>query len=482
MDTIQTSRRTLTGPNPDVLAAQAQVCTGPTQSRPLGTKPSDPTPETVLDIIARSLTGTIPSSESASRAQIGAFFAAMTLRKQYPPSTNWSSAETAEMASHGRTWEADPSVRFILDPRAETRSTLSEADKKLASYLIDVLAGRHLDYSDTRAALSHVSSGTTDPALEAALLIGQRMNHEDDHEFRAYLDAVLPPDEVRTVETTTLTTIGEPYNGSTRFFKPTLFVAALRAAMGRPTLLHGVELAPPKNGVTEEQILRALGANTGLSVSRVATIIEQPDIGLAYLSQREFCPSVFALLELREHIKKRPSWAASEKAQQVLKSKNRNDMAIGYFHPGYEEKQLKGIRDRGLHAGCVIKGEEGTSQFSLRTGAPSEGGRKTLNYAEGFRNGQTFALDIDPSNYGFDYATSPRPEHISAEAFASAGYEALSGQPGHIRDRIILNTGILDWLLGYDSEPESAIRKAAATLDSGSPRTVLDRYIAASNG
>ena len=43
-----------------------------------------------------------------------------------------------------------------------------------------------------------------------------------------------------------LTHYGEPYDGSTRFFRPTLFVAATRAACGEACLLHGTERLAPK--------------------------------------------------------------------------------------------------------------------------------------------------------------------------------------------------------------------------------------------
>jgi len=45
-----------------------------------------------------------------------------------------------------------------------------------------------------------------------------------------------------------LTHYGEPYDGNTRFFRSTLFVAAVRACYGESCLLHGVEWMPPKVG------------------------------------------------------------------------------------------------------------------------------------------------------------------------------------------------------------------------------------------
>lgn len=43
-----------------------------------------------------------------------------------------------------------------------------------------------------------------------------------------------------------LTHYGEPYDGNNRFFRSTLFVAAVRACYGESCLLHGVDWMPPK--------------------------------------------------------------------------------------------------------------------------------------------------------------------------------------------------------------------------------------------
>jgi anthranilate phosphoribosyltransferase len=468
-------------PNSDVLDAQSRVCTGPGQSRPLGLKPGDPDPVHILTIILESLQGHLTESEAASRPQIGSFLAAMTIRRHFPPRTAWSPAETAAFEAIGPALSTqDPVIAFLISPEA-VDSTWSYADQTLASHLLRILHGEHLSYNATREVLLAIASESGDPALKAAVLIGQRMNHEDYAEFRGYLDAIVDPGSIVEVSTPSLTTIGEPYNGSSRFFKPTCFVVAVRAALGHPTLMHGVDSAPPKRGVTEEQILRALGANTRLSVEDAAALIEDERIAFAFLNQQDFAADAYRMLDLRSHIGKRPTWAATEKAQLILRSTGRNDLVTGYFHPGYEEKHLRSMRERGLSAGCVIKGEEGTSQFSLRSGAASEGDRKTLNYVEGFAPSGTFHHDIDPAELGFRYDQSPRPDTVSPESFAHAGYAALQGEAGHIYDRIILNAGLLDWLLGYATDPVMAIEQARKAIDEGSARRHLDAYIEASN-
>ena len=84
---------TYPGPNEEMLAAQARVCTGPHQSRPLGLKEGDPDPGRMLELVFASLRGDLPRGEQVSEAQMGAFFAAMAIRRRFGAKTGWSEAE-----------------------------------------------------------------------------------------------------------------------------------------------------------------------------------------------------------------------------------------------------------------------------------------------------------------------------------------------------------------------------------------------------
>lgn len=467
-------------PNPTVLEAQARVCTGPHQSRPLGKKPGDPRPEPVLDRILQTLRGETPGDGPVSDIQMGAFFAAMTLRRAYPGNTAWSDAETRAFEHYRETLHQHlpPDVRYILYPDHPCTPKTDEETIVLHA-LNTILRGQHLDYATTRKMCEAILTDRVRGSLKGAALIGQRMNRETYGEVRAYCDAVFPPENVQAVNTASLTHLGLPYNGSTRYFKPALFVAAVRAALGRATVLHGVDTLPPKWGVTEEQMLTALGCRTNLSPGEAAQRLET--IGFAYVSQREFAPGAYAAREVRAHIAKRPAWAATEKAQQLFTCPGPNCIAIGYYHPGYEEPLLRLAGERGFHAALTIKGEEGTAHFSLRLGKPSGEDRKAVNFIRGFRrtngNRESITTDIDPADYGFQYAENPRPDAVSPEAFARLGLSALSGEKGHIRDRIILNAGLLDHLLGFEPDPHSAIAKATEAIDAGHALSRLQAYL-----
>lgn len=56
-------------------------------------------------------------------------------------------------------------------------------------------------------------------------------------------------------DVSSLTHYGEPYDGNTRFFRSTLFVAAVRSCYGESSLLHGVEWMPPKVSLSPLRVI-----------------------------------------------------------------------------------------------------------------------------------------------------------------------------------------------------------------------------------
>lgn len=482
---IDPAATSLPGPNPELLEAQARVCTGPHQARPLGVRDGDPQPEHVIARILESLRSELPWEERVSAAQMGAFFAAMTIRRGFSAATNWSPAEHTAFVANAEVLrqELPSDLLFLMEPdRGCVAGTVEE--EAVIDGLLRILRGEHLSHAATRAACAVILDPGVRPSLAAALLIGQRMNLETYDELRGHLDAMRPADAVVSLSVPVLTHFGQPYDGNRRYLHAGVFAAAVRAAGGHPSVLHGVEELPPKRGITQEQILNALGARTSLTSQRAGQLIEDERIGFAYVSQREYSPSAYRQHELRAHIAKRPTWATVEKALQLFRATQADHMIVGYYHAGYEQRLLKLMWERGFQSGIVVKGEEGSCNYSLRSGKPSTDDRKAVNYTQGYRreSGERidFAVDVDPSELGFEYEQNPRPDEATATAWAQAGTRALSGERGPTYDRIILNAAMpLVWT-GVFAEAEMAIAWAQDMIETGTALQHLERYISAS--
>lgn len=292
-----------------------------------------------------------------------------------------------------------------------------------------------------------------------------------------------------------MTHYGEPYDGNTRFFRSTLFVAAVRSCYGESCLLHGVDWMSPKGGVTEEQMLKFMGANISLSPFKAKKLLEDDEVGFAYVSQREARPSLYSLIRIREHIKKRPPLATTEKVQQYVKASGKEAIVAGFYHGGYEESLLMLMKRRGVHSGLVVKGEEGALSMTTRLRSVSTTRGLPVNYCSGFRSldvpstpelggvaRQGFSLEVNAKDYGFQPTDTPRTDR-SVSKNIELGLAALRGEKGPAYDRIVLNAGMVDHLLGVDGAEDisGALDRAREAIDSGNALKRLLNYIKVSH-
>ena len=154
-----TTTKSKAPPNPEVLEAQARVCTGPHQTRPLGKKAGDPDPAHILKLITDSAAGHLDPANTVSQAQMGAFFAGMTIRLGFPPETAWSKAEMEAFRDSHRSLQALPDdIRFVIQP-ADGLASDSSDEKPVIRALGRILKGCHLDYAETHQALEAIVHG-----------------------------------------------------------------------------------------------------------------------------------------------------------------------------------------------------------------------------------------------------------------------------------------------------------------------------------
>ena len=151
--------------------------------------------------------GELKDEYKVSRAQLGAFFAAMTIRANaFPEATQWSEGEKLAINTF---WPLlvrvlPPDIIFIADPEGSIMGLGNSigpqyvgnctTEMRLVGALREVLAGGHLGYEEVQGILRDVlplkvddkESSDVSESLLSAFLIGQRMNRETDRELKAY--------------------------------------------------------------------------------------------------------------------------------------------------------------------------------------------------------------------------------------------------------------------------------------------------------
>ncbi|CAN0906140.1 hypothetical protein LINGRAHAP2_LOCUS24067 [Linum grandiflorum] len=157
----------------------------------------------VFDTILRSARGELKDEETVSRAQLGAFFAGMTIRAlSLLEATQWSEGERRAVTRfwHELVRVLPPDVVFIADPEGSIMSVGNSigprfvgndtTEMRLVGALREVLVGGHIGYEEVQGVLRDVlpldENENSKESLVSAFLIGQRMNMETDRELKAY--------------------------------------------------------------------------------------------------------------------------------------------------------------------------------------------------------------------------------------------------------------------------------------------------------
>jgi anthranilate phosphoribosyltransferase len=271
---------------------------------------------------------------------------------------------------------------------------------------------QHKDLSESEAFLWF--EALFDPDLpdptKAAFLEGLRLKRETDIENLAALDACNRRTHITSVDVPYLIDIANAYDGYNRNVWLAPFVACVLAAMGHPTVLHGMDEVSPKKGVNTAKVLAAANKSA-------------PDLmrhGWAYVDQSQFNPELYGLKTLRINMVKRPVLATVEKLLLPVRAQQ-NYLVTGYTHPPYKSKTVSLIAQQPVDQALIVRGIEGSTQLALDRRTP---------FNDDF---------VRPEDFGFQTVIERiEPDFdLAASDSVRAGVDALNGVPGRALDMIL---------------------------------------------
>jgi anthranilate phosphoribosyltransferase len=339
--------------------------------------------------------------------------------------------------------------------------------------------------ADARAAMRSILDGAVDPVQAGVFLIAMRMKRESDEENLGMLEAIRETTLAAVAPVDDVLDLADPYDGFIRSLPASPFLPALLAALGVPTVSHGVESMGPKHGITHRQVLRAAGLPVDLTPAEAARRIGEPAIGWAYVDQAAFNPRLYSLTRVRELIVKRPPITTLEVLAGPVRGRARTHLLTGYVHKAYPRVYALLARDAGYASALIVRGVEGGVLPSLcQTG-------RVFRYADG---GEERQSEFQPAGLGIDHkvraaripgvsdeesegeeAGAPLDRAAAAKAAAEAGLAALSGERGPTRDSLAYAAALCLWHLGREPSVESALARVNSALDAGSALTRLGK-------
>ena len=367
---------------------------------------------------------------------------------------------------------------------AQAKTNVDLARAAMHSFIQRVATGpelsKDISYEEARAAMTYILNGEVDPVQAGVFLIALRMKRETEEENKGVLQAILDATDSATATVEEVVLIADPYDGTTRGLPVSAFLPAVLAACGVAAVCHGVEKVGPKYGVTSRQVLRAAGVDVQLSPQQAAVAVNEPTTGWAYVDQQAFCRKLHDLITLRSLIVKRPVITTVEVLATPVRGAGKTHLATGYVHKPYPPIYAMLARHAGFASAMIVRGVEGGVIPSLQQ--PSK-----LFYFHG--DSELESISIDPSSIGISQASRavPIPDHLAqakdetdelaagvdtqalAQAAASAGMAALSGEAGAAYDSLVYGAALCLHHLRRQPTLQAAADVVRHAIDSGEP-------------
>ena len=337
---------------------------------------------------------------------------------------------------------------------------------------------KNLNFDEAYEAMSEILTDACDPVQAAVFMIALRMKRETDDENKGILKAIIDVSDIQTAQVDEILDIADPYDGHTRGLPMAAFIAPVTAALGIPSVCHGLDAVGPKYGITHRKILKAAGKSVDLSLKEAIKRIETPEAGWAYIDQNVFAPKLHDLISLRTRIVKRPVLTTVEVLLGPIRGKKQTHLLTGYVHKAYPPVYAELARFVGFDSAMIVRGVEGGVIPSLQQPA------KLFSYHDG---GAEQEQQLDPKEFGIEQATRavPLPKDLPAPAvklitsnqefdvdaaagrIAEIGVDALKGATGPARDALIYSASICLKHLGKADDHNAAATMVKEVLDSG---------------
>ncbi len=323
-----------------------------------------------------------------------------------------------------------------------------------------VCRGDHLTVDHASAVLAEIMEGRTDPVQTGAFLIALRAKGETVPELVGLARTMRALASHVSVERADLLDTAGTGGGPSTFNVSTT-AALVAAGAGCAVAKHGNRSNTSRCGSAD--LLEALGVNIDLGPAAVARCIDE--VGFGFM----FAPRHHAAM-----------------AHVVAVRKELGVRTIFNFlgpltNPAGAERQLLGVSDRhyqetiaealvglGSVRAMVVAAEDGVDELSISART------RVIEVAEG----STSEWFVEPGELGLAEAKLEEVAGGTPEENAAVSRAVLEGERGSRRDLVLLNAGAAIYVGGLAADLGEGVAKAAAAIDSGAARHVLDRLIA----
>jgi anthranilate phosphoribosyltransferase len=314
--------------------------------------------------------------------------------------------------------------------------------------------------------MASILAGDATPSQLTAFVVALRSKGEAADELAGMLAAVreaaVPVELSEPVASGALDIVGTGGDGSHSVNISTM-AALVLAGGGVPVCKHGNRAASSKCGAAD--VLEALGVAIELGPAGVARCVEEAGMGFCFAprfhpafrhagpSRREIgVPTSFNLLGPLANPARVPF------------------MVVGVGDQSYAQRMAEALASSGVTRAWVVHGAGGLDE--LATSGPND-----VLAVEG---GSVMATVVDPAPLGLLPAGAADVRGGDAAANADVVHRVLGGEPGPIRDVVVMNAAAGFVVAGRAASMEEGVALARQAIDEGAAQRALDLLVAVS--
>jgi anthranilate phosphoribosyltransferase len=330
----------------------------------------------------------------------------------------------------------------------------------MRALLDKLLDGADLGGEEARALMSAIMDGEAAPVQIAAALAALRVKGETVDEIagfaRAMRERAAPVAVQREGIIDTCGTGGDA-RGTFNISTATALVAA---GMGIPVAKHGNRAVSSNCGSAD--VLEALGVAVDLPPAGVAALVDEVGVGFMFAPRHH--PAMRHAMPVRRELAARTVFNV---LGPLTNPAGVRRQLLGVFRTDLTDKLARVLGRLGGERAFVVCGADGVDEISA-TGP--------TRVAE-LRDGEVRAYDFTPDAVGLPACTLD--DLAGGDAAANAGMirAVLDGAAGPRRDVVILNAAFCALLAGQTDDPAEGVALAAAAVDAGRARAVLDALV-----
>ncbi|MFD3481276.1 MULTISPECIES: anthranilate phosphoribosyltransferase [unclassified Streptomyces] len=341
------------------------------------------------------------------------------------------------------------------------------AGRSWPQLLNGLLEGRDQSADDTAWAMDRIMRGEATDVQIAGFAVAMRAKGETVEEISGLVRSMYEHANVIEVPGDTVDIVGTGGDGAKTVNISTMSAIVI-AGTGAKVVKHGNRAASSASGASD--VLEKLGVNLELTPKRVAEVADEA--GITFCFAVKFHPALRHVAAARGQLGIRTTFNFLGPLTNPAKVRAQ---AVGVADARMAPIVAGVFAERG-HSSLVFRGDDGLDE--LTTTATSR--------IWVVRDGTVREEAFDPRDVGIDLVPVSALRGADASYNAEVARRLLDGERGPVRDAVLLNSAAALVALTPGEGPltdqlRAGMARAAESIDSGSAKRTLERWVAASN-